>query len=270
MSLKEQLNPRTYKEHIKQHKAVFAVYILLRTLVIGAMVTSCIRGYYENVFYCGLALFLFLLPAFFEKNLGIGIPNVLEILILLFIFAAIIMGEMNSFYTKIPIWDTVLHTINGFLCAAVGFGMVDILNRNERIKFSMSPIFMAVVAFCFSMTIGVLWEFFEFGCDMFFGTDMQKDFVVNSINSTLLSGDTKEVMAIKEIEEVTVNGNLLNTSGYIDVGLYDTMKDLLVNFIGALVFSVIGYIYIKTRGRNKIAGHFIPTLLNGKDDTSEE
>lgn len=270
MSVRENLNPKTYKEHIKQHKIVFAVYILLRTLVIFAMVMSCIRGNYENLFYCSLALMLFLLPAFFEKNLGIKIPNVLEIVILLFIFASIIMGEMENFYTKIPMWDTILHSVNGFLCAAVGFGMVDILNRNEKIKFSMSPIFLAVVAFCFSMTIGVLWEFFEFGCDVFFGTDMQKDFVLNTVNSTLLSGDTKRVVVIDGIRDVAVNGASLGTDGYIDIGLYDTMKDLLVNFVGAFVFSIIGYVYIKTRGKNKIASHFIPGISEPEAENADE
>lgn len=260
-------NSKTYKEHIKKNKGVFAVYILLRALVIVAMVFSCIRGNYENLFYCSLALVLFLIPAFFEKNLGIDIPNILEGIILLFIFASIILGEMGNYYTRFPIWDAILHTLNGFLCAAVGFGLVDILNRNEKIKFRLSPLFLALVAFCFSMTIGVLWEFFEFGMDVFFSKDMQKDAMVERVVSTYLSGSTKSPTIIENIKSVTVNGNSLGIDGYLDIGLLDTMKDLLVNFIGAVVFSIIGFFYVKSRGKNRFACHFIPRVADENEES---
>ena len=210
-----------------------------------------------------ISLILFLIPAFVEKNFGIELPCLLEIIILLFIFAAEILGEMESYYTKVPNWDTMLHTINGFICAAVGFGMIDILNRNEKIKFELSPVFLAIVAFCFSMTIGVLWEFFEFFCDAFFQTDMQKDFIVNSISTTLLSGNTKAPQIINGIKSVAVNGQDLGINGYLDIGLYDTMKDLFVNFIGAVVFSVIGYFYVRSRGKGRFVRHFIPQMTGG-------
>lgn len=263
---------RTYRDYIKKNKGVFAVYILLRAVVIFAMVWSCMRGNYENLFYCSLALILFLLPPFFEKNFGIDIPNILEGIILLFIFASIILGEMGNYYTRFPMWDTILHTLNGFLCAAVGFGLVDILNRNEKIKFRLSPMFLALVAFCFSMTIGVLWEFFEFGMDVFFGKDMQKDAVVGGIISSYLSGSTKNPEIIKNIKSVTVDGRELGIKGYLDIGLFDTMKDLIVNFIGAVVFSIIGFFYVKSRGKSRFAGHFIPKVVdeNGESGTTDE
>ncbi len=251
---------RKYKREIKEHKVTFGVFVTLRLLVVLAMVFSCISGNYENLFYCILTLVLFALPTFVEKNFGIELPGALEIVILLFIFAAEIMGEMGSYYTKIPYWDTMLHTVNGFLCAAIGFAMVDILNRNERIKFKLSPIFLAVVAFCFSMTIGVLWEFFEFFCDTFLGMDMQKDFVVSTVTSTYLGTSTHDPLVFENIKEVTVDGVALGIDGYLDIGLYDTMKDLFVNFIGAVVFSVIGFFYVKTRGKGKLAKQFIPKL----------
>ncbi len=265
-------NFKTYKEHIKKNKGIFVVYILLRAMVIGAMVLSCIRGNYENLFYCTLTLVLFLIPAFFEKNFDIDIPNILEGIILLFIFASVVMGEMGNYYTKIPMWDTILHTINGFLCAAVGFGLVDILNRHERVSFSLSPLFLALVAFCFSMTIGVLWEFFEFGMDILFDKDMQKDMVIDKVVSTCLSGSTKTPSVIENIKSVIVNGKQLEVEGYLDIGLFDTMKDLIVNFIGASVYSIIGFFYVKNRGKNRFAGHFIPKLANerGGDDSEDE
>lgn len=261
---------REYTNQVKRSKLTFAVYIILRALVVTAMVISCIRGDYENLFICGLSLILFLIPAFVEKNFGIELPCLLEIIILLFIFAAEILGEMESYYTKVPNWDTMLHTINGFICAAVGFGMIDILNRNEKIKFELSPVFLAIVAFCFSMTIGVLWEFFEFFCDVFFQTDMQKDFIVNSISTTLLSGNTKAPQIINGIKSVAVNGQDLGINGYLDIGLYDTMKDLFVNFIGAVVFSVIGYFYVRSRGKGRFVRHFIPQMTGGNKSGASE
>ncbi len=258
---------KEYKEQIKRDKFTFMVYVFLRALVILAIVVSCLRGDYENIYVCVLSLILFLVPAFFEKNFGIELPRTLEVIILLFIFAAEILGEMENYYTKFPYWDTMLHTINGFICAAIGFAMTDILNRNERIKFKLSPVFLAVVAFCFSMTIGVLWEFFEFFCDVVMKTDMQKDTVLPAIASTLLdpNGSQKSIL-IDNIKTVTVNGKDLGLGGYLDIGLYDTMKDLFVNFIGAVVFSVIGYVYVKKRGKGTIASWFIPRLRNEREN----
>lgn len=248
-------------EQIKKDKLTFAVYFLLRLAVIFAMVVSCLSGHYENLFVCTLSLILFLVPAFFEKNFGIELPSALEIIILIFIFCAEILGELGSYYTRVPMWDTVLHTVNGFLCAAVGFSLVDLINRNERFKFQLSPLFLAIVAFCFSMTIGVLWEMFEFSADMLLKTDMQKDFVVHTISSvTLDPNNANNAVIISGINDVSVNGKSLGLGGYLDIGLIDTMKDLIVNFVGAVVFSIIGFFYIKSRGKNKFAGSFIPRL----------
>lgn len=252
---------------IKKDRLTFAVYVLLRIAVILAMIASCLSGHYENLFVCTLSLVLFLVPAFFEANFGIELPSALEIIILLFIFAAEILGELGSYYVKVPIWDTALHTINGFLCAAVGFSLVDIVNRNERFKFQLSPLFLAIVAFCFSMTIGVLWEMFEFTADMVFKTDMQKDFVVHTISSVALDPtNSNKAVIIDGITDVAVNGQSLGLGGYLDIGLIDTMKDLIVNFVGAVVFSIIGFFYVKSRGKNKFAENFIPRLAESEKE----
>ena len=183
----------------------------------------------------------------------------LEIIILLFIFATQILGELGYFYVRVPHWDTMLHTINGFLCAAIGFALVDILNSNKNVKFELSPIYVALVAFCFSMTIGIMWEFFEFSADMLLRTDMQKDTLVNSIATIVLDPTgTNKTIRINDIESISINGEALNVKGYIDIGLIDTMKDLLVNFAGAVLFSVIGFFYVKNRGKGKFAENFIP------------
>ncbi len=253
---------------IKAHPTVFAAYMILRVLVIAALVFAAVRGNWENVFVCGLVLVLFLVPSFLERRLHIQLPTVLEILILLFIFAAEILGELQSYYVRFEHWDTLLHTTNGFVCAAVGFSLVDILCRNRQEKFRLSPLFMALVAFCFSMTVGVLWEFFEYGMDTVFHMDMQKDTVVHAIYTVTLDPTaSNQVVAVPDIAAVAVNGRDLGLAGYLDIGLHDTMEDLFVNFVGAVVFSLIGYVYIKQRGRGKLgrfAGQFIPTLQEGE------
>ena len=221
---------------------------------------------FSVVLSIGLMLVLFMLPFFIQQNFGIELPSTLEIIILLFIFAAEILGELKCYFITFHHWDTMLHTTTGFLCAATGFALIDILNRNSRIKFQLSPIYVALVAFCFSMTVGVLWEFFEFGMDRLFQMDMQKDTVVNSITSVMLDPTNSNIpVTIDGITSVQVNGQELGFGGYLDIGLYDTMKDLFVNFIGAVVFSTIGYFYIKHRGHGKLAKAFIPTITDKAD-----
>ena len=253
--------PRDLRAVIHKKPTVFAVYLILRIVVLLTLVSSIIRGEYENAFVCLLVLFLFMLPLFIQQNFGIELPSTLEIIILLFIFAAEILGELECYFITYPHWDSMLHTTTGFLCAATGFALIDILNRNSRIKFQLSPVYVALAAFCFSMTVGVLWEFFEFGMDRVFHLDMQKDTVVQSITSVMLDPTNSNIpVTIDDITSVAVNGRDLGFDGYLDIGLYDTMADLFVNFIGAVVFSTIGYFYIKHRGRGKIARAFIPTI----------
>ena len=263
--------PRDLKAAVRRQPAVFTVYLVLRLIVLATLVSSVIRSEYESAFICLLVLVLFMLPFFIQQNFGIELPSTLEIIILLFIFAAEILGELECYFITFPYWDSMLHTTTGFLCAATGFALIDILNRNSRIKFELSPIYVALAAFCFSMTVGVLWEFFEFGMDRLFHMDMQKDTVVNSITSVMLDPTNKNIpVTIDGITSVTVNGQELGFGGYLDIGLYDTMEDLFVNFIGAVVFSTIGYFYIKHRGKGKLAKAFIPTITEEKPDTAAE
>ena len=140
---------RALRRQFKKNKMAFGLYLVLRVLVILVMIAQFFNGNYENVFLCILTLILFLVPSFIQLNYHIKLPGTLEVIILLFIFAAEILGEIHAYYILFPFWDTMLHTLNGFLAAAIGFSMVDILNRNERFSFELSPIFMAIVAFCF-------------------------------------------------------------------------------------------------------------------------
>lgn len=258
------------KKNIKENKGKFIFYILIRLFVVGMIVIQALNQNFENVFVCVLTLILFMIPAFVERGLKIELPNTLEVMIILFIFAAEILGEINEFYVLIPAWDTMLHTINGFLMAAIGFSLVDIFNRSERTKFFLSPVFLAVVAFCFSMTIGVLWEFFEFGADMLLHTDMQKDTFVSQFASVSLHPEGRNIpIPVNDITQTiikTADGTSYTLGAYLDIGLIDTMKDLIVNFFGAVAFSIIGFFYIKSRGKNKFADRFIPKLMPEEDE----
>ena len=260
MARKSKENPR-YK-----NKTTLTVYLVLRALIILALVRAVFRREYQSVFLCALSLGLMVLPSILSKKLKVVLPSTLEVIILLFIYAAEILGEMNAFYVRVPHWDTMLHTINGFLCAAIGFCLVDMMNRNERFSFRLSPLYLAIVSFCFSMTVGVLWEFFEFAGDYFLGMDMQNDIVVNAIHSVNLDPTrTNTVVHIRDIADTILvhsdgTQEALGLGGYLDIGIIDTMKDLFVNFIGAVVFSVIGYFYVKEKGKGKVANRFIPKV----------
>ena len=247
--------------------ALRILYFVLDILVLFTMIRALFRGEYSSVFICLLTFALFMLPTTVERNLRLKLPSLFEGIILVFIFAAEILGEINCYYQLVPNWDTVLHTINGFMFAAVGFTLLDIINRKPKIKFKLSPFYFALVAFCFSMTIGVLWEFFEFGSDILVNTDMQKDAYIRDMYTVLLDmQNTNKPVAIEGIEKVIVyyvgDGVTLTQTlpAYIDIGLIDTMKDLFVNFIGALVFSVIGFFYLKSRGKGRLASRFIPVI----------
>ena len=262
MSRKKPLSRTKEKgyRHIQNKKLVLTIYLLLRVSVIVMLIAQFFNQNYENVLLCVLTLVLFLLPSAVERRLAIDLPDTLEIIILLFIYAAEILGEIRDFYIEFPYWDTMLHTLNGFLCAAIGFSL------------SLSPFFMAVVAFCFSMTIGVLWEFFEFAMDHLVLFDMQKDTVLNTISTVMLDPNhgTKAVVVsgIKDTILVLEDGTQmpLGLGGYLDVGIVDTMKDLFVNFIGAVVFSTVGYFYVKSRGRGRFAKRFIPQVMDKESE----
>lgn len=261
---------------VQNKKLVVTVYVLLRLSVIVMLVAQMFNGNFENVYTCILALLLFSLPSLIERRLHIDLPDTLEIIILLFIYAAEILGEIQEYYVIIPFWDDILHTLNGFLFAAVGFSLVNILNRNKRVMLELSPFYMAVMAFCFSMTIGVLWEFFEWGVDTFMAKDMQKDTVLQAIHSVTLHPEGRNIpVHIRDIADVILvhtdgTQTALGVGGYLDIGLIDTMSDLLVNFIGAVVFSIIGFFYVKSQGKGKLAKQFIPQMMEDEPEPQEE
>lgn len=251
----------------REHRSSFIVFTVLRLSVILVMIRQIFNGNYESVFLCLLTLLLLVGPSIAQITLRVELPSTLEIIILLFVYAAEILGEIRQFYEVFPHWDTILHTLNGFLAAAIGFSLVELLNRNQKLVFQLSPFFTALVALCFSMTAGIVWEFFEFMMDMVFGLDMQKDTVIHSISSVLLKeSDGGIPYKIDEITEVYINGAELGIGGYLDIGLIDTMADLFVNFIGALVFAIFGYRYAKRRDAADPIQRFIPIQKDADKD----
>ena len=244
---------------LKERKGfVLSVYLFLRGFVVLTMIRQFMNGNYSGVFLCILTLILFLIPSLLDKHFRIELPGTLEIIILLFIFSAEILGEINEFYLHFKNWDMILHTINGFIMAAIGFSLINILNNDERFHVHLSPLFVSIFALCFSMTIGIFWEFFEYGVDNILKFDMQKDTIVQSITSVKLDPEGKNNSITMPIETLVVNGEdwMLKYGGYIDLGLHDTMGDLLVNFIGAIIFSIFGWLYIKNN--NRFAEQFMP------------
>ncbi|MBQ3465300.1 MAG: hypothetical protein IJH22_00040 [Firmicutes bacterium] len=264
---------RDLGKNVKDQKGVFILYSILRLLVVLIMIRTIILGNYEATVTCLLVLALFFIPSLLEETLKIKIPPLLEGIMYCFIFAAEILGELGHFYTQFPIWDTMLHTLNGFLFAAVGFSTVDILNRTSK-NIKLSPLYLTMVAFCFSMTIGVLWEFFECGADIFLHQDMQKDFIVDHFQSvTLDETHSQEVIRVEDITGTvihTASGDITINGGYLDIGILDTMKDLLVNFIGAIVFCSAGFAFLKYGESRKAAAKLVGGLTLKPEMPAEE
>ena len=266
--LKEEENEMS--TNMKARKNRTKIQMVLTLIVVFSVIRQFFLGNYHNMFLGILTLILFMVPQFLDKKLSVTIPVGLETVILIFIFSAEILGEINAFYVKIPIWDSILHTTNGFLMAAIGFALIDLFNRSEKFSIKMSPYFVAFFAFCFSMTVGVLWEFFEFSMDWFFGMDMQKDWIVPAINSVKLNPTGANIPINVDVQSVVINGETWNLGGYLDIGIVDTMKDLMVNFVGAVVFSVIGILYLTHRGKGKLAASLIPQVRDTNSEVSEK
>lgn len=262
------------KETMRRKRAeqpvVFVLYFVLRALVLVTLVRSAFLGHYEHMMLCVLTLVLLLVPSLIEHTLDIELPDLLESIILLFIFAAEILGEIDAFYIRIPFWDTILHTTWGFLCAGIGFALFDILNRSDSSKIKLTPLYMAVSAAAFSMCIGACWEIFEYLADSFIGVDMQKDTLVQTINTVWLDPTNSNVtIPVRDIVSTQISlasGEVIQIpGGYLDIGIHDSMADLIVNLIGALVFAVIGFAYVKTRDSNSLAARFIPRVRRSRD-----
>ena len=188
-------------------------------LTIGAIIFNFINAQWEVLLGALLTLLLFLLPTIFSERTKITIPAVFQIIILLFIFASMYLGEIHNYFYRYSWWDSMLHSVSAIILGYIGFLLIYALNRDKNIHVRLSPFFIALFTFCFAMTVGVLWEIFEFGVDTLLGVNMQK---------------------ARNLEQVY---------GVFDtrLGVIDTMRDFIVNTIGALIVSIIGYYYSKRK-----------------------
>ena len=274
--MKRKEKPNAQFRTVQNKRLISTLYVLLRLSVVMVLIARALDGDFESVMLCVLTLLLFTLPSVIERRLKVDLPDTLEIIILLFIYAAEILGEIRAFYILFPFWDTMLHTLNGFLCAAIGFSLVDLLNRSQKFTFTLSPLYLSIVAFCFSMTVGVLWEFFECLMDRLFFLDMQKDTIIPAISSVMLDpAGGNHPVRIGDIQDVILvlsdgTRQSLGLGGYLDIGLLDTMEDLFVNFVGAAVFSTVGYFYVKRRGRGRFARRFIPQVMDEAEQKARQ
>lgn len=251
------------------NKNTVAVYVIFRAIAIFMLINQLIMQRWGNAFILVLTLVLFAIPLFVERVFKIELPNVLELIILLFIFSSTILGELSDFYGYFKIWDTALHTLNGFLAAGVGFSLVYLLNKNAE-GMNLTPLFLGIVTFCFSMTVGVMWEFLEYSADSWLNLDMQKDRIIQQINSVSIGVETNSVSHLENIQRTVIegkdeSGNSIKTvidGGYLDIGIIDTMKDLYVNLLGAIVFSVFGYLYARhDQKKYRFVQNFIPKKM---------
>lgn len=264
---------RAFSRRVRANKLSFFIYALLGTGTLTVAVLTLIDGQYESTFTAVLSLLLLLLPTFVEESFRIKLPFALETIAVLFVFCANILGEIFAFYTYVPFWDDLLHCTSGFIFAAFGFSLAQLLNRNDGFDFHISPIFVSTVALCFAVTVGVVWELFEFCADAILHTDMQRDTVLGGIYSAYLNPEGQAPVGFDAISETAVysaTGEVLRVRGYLDVGLVDTMKDLLIDFVGAFLFCVIGYFYTGHSARAKIARQFIPRVRESDDELREK
>lgn len=164
---------------------------------------------------CAVGVIVMFIPSFIERRFSVDIPDKMEILYFVFLFAAIYLGEVRDFYYRIPHWDNILHAISGAMLGALGFVIVSILNDSEKMNMHMSPILVALFAFCFAMAAGTIWEIYEFLADGILGTNMQKF--------------------------ITADGTVLVGRDAVS----DTMEDLIVDAVSSLVVCVLGYFSLR-------------------------
>jgi hypothetical protein len=221
MPMKKLFNIKTLINFIVLSFVISAAYVSVRlalapTVSESSEVTFRVKSDYAlMLLQCLLGAVAMLLPGFLRRRIHLNIPSAMLIIYAVFLYCAIYLGEVRSFYFRFPQWDTMLHTFSGAALGALGFSLIGLLNRSKSVSVNLSPIFVALFAFCFAVSLGVIWEIYEFTADTFLHTNMQK-FAL--INGELLAGRA---------------------------ALADTMKDLIVDTLGAAVMSVVGYFSLK-------------------------
>lgn len=193
-------------------------YLIIKIILMSSSVITDprpISDYVLMLLECILGIIVIHLPAFLEKKFSFEVPKTLYIMYIIFLYCAITLGEVRNFYYHVPHWDTILHALSSLMSGSFGFMVVDILNKDKHTSFNLSPLFLAVFAFCFGCAIGTLWEIYEYSFDAMLGLNMQK---FRLEDGTELIGHA---------------------------ALSDTMKDIIVDCAGALIASIVGYFNLK-------------------------
>lgn len=198
---------------IRVHR--WAVVFLMAIMVVE-LVLVLLGGQWLTAFLVVTIMVITLAPIVLGPRLPVNIPSEFQLLAIVFVFASLFLGEVRSFYERFWWWDIALHAGSGLLLGLLGFLLVYALNENERVDLHMRPRFVALFAFCFAVATGALWEIFEFKMDQVFGMNMQKPML----------GDIS--------------------------GLTDTMWDLIVDALGALVISALGWWHMSAGKRSFI------------------
>jgi uncharacterized membrane protein YjdF len=198
---------------------------LLQIIMLSGLIGAIWKQQWLNSLIIAGIILISLLPQMLARRFRVVIPHEFQLLTIGFIFASLFLGEVHGYYTRFWWWDIVLHTSSGFLLGIIGFLLVYVLNETERINLNMRPGFVAFFAFLFAVGTGAIWEIFEFSMDSLFDTNMQK----------AMLGDAS--------------------------GLTDTMWDLIVDTVGALVISVLGYGYLKTTQTHAFLARWIRKFI---------
>lgn len=193
--------------------------ITLQIVLVTGAVLSIFEARWLLAFTTLVIVALTVVPFAVSRRFQILIPPEFEVLAVVFIYASLFLGEVRGYYVRFWWWDALLHTGSGFLLGITGFLLVHVLNEHEEVEIHMKPRFVALFAFMFAMGMGAVWEIFEFGMDQFFGLNMQKS------------------------------------------GLVDTMWDLIVDGVGALVISLLGFGYLSTAGTNSFLERWIDSFI---------
>ena len=165
-----------------------------------------------------LMLLCTFVPGFIERTGKVSVPNVMSIVFICFCLAHFVVGEIGELYIKSKVFDSVLHALSGSMIAILGFSIIRLLNDSEKVDLKLNPLFVSIFVVCFSITVGVLWEVVEFGADALAGSNMQR--YSDSVTREPFLGRA---------------------------ALFDTMKDLILDTIGALAVAVISYIDLKKK-----------------------
>lgn len=218
----------------KKNRVIRNVLIIVcELLTVVNVIQFAITGHWNRLLLAALTLVLILIPEGIERLFHCRISQGMYLTAVLYAIGPM-LGHCNNFYYIIPIWDKLLHILGGVMFVFVGIFLFELLGGDRKKR-----ILCCVFALCFSLAVSVLWEFYEFGSDMLFGTDTQDDTVIHTITSHMLNPEMGEVGTIKAIQSVLIDGKPLELGGYLDIGLLDTMLDLLLESLGALITTVI-------------------------------